>query len=60
MPDIIRYQSDEYKSGRYGKQTIQALKRRKEIFDILDKHRTQESTEEERENFYPLSIYCEC
>lgn len=60
IPEIIRYQTDEYKSGRYAEQTIEALKKRKEIFDILDKHRTQDSTENERENYYPLSIYCEC
>lgn len=60
IPDIIRYQTDEYESGRYASQTIEALKNRKTIFDILDEHRTQESTEEERNNYYPLSVYCEC
>ena len=60
VPDIIRYQTEEYESGRYASQTIEALKKRKTIFDILDEHRTQESTEEERNNYYPLSVYCEC
>lgn len=60
IPDIIRYQTNEYKSGRYSNQTIEALKKRKEIFDILDLHRTQDSTEEERNNYYPLNVYCEC
>lgn len=60
IPDIIRYQTEEYESGRYASQTIEALKKRKTIFDILDEHRTQEATEEERNNYYPLSIYCEC
>lgn len=60
IPDIIRYQTEEYESGRYSSQTIEALKKRKTIFDILDKHRTQESTEEERNSYYPLSVYCEC
>lgn len=60
IPDIIRYQTEEYESGRYSKQTIEALKKRKEIFDILDKYRTQNSTEKERNEYYPLSVYCEC
>jgi len=60
IPDIIRYQTEEYESGRYAEQTIKALKNRKKIFDILDEHRTQEATEEERNNYYPLSVYCEC
>lgn len=60
IPDIIRYQTDEYEKGRYAKQTIEALKMRKIIFDILDKHRTQESTEDERDNYYPLNVYCNC
>lgn len=60
VPDLIRYQTEEYESGRYSNQTIEALRKRKEIFDILDKHRTQESTEEERDNYYPISVYCEC
>ena len=60
IPDIIRYQTEEYQSGRYADSTIQAVRERKKIFDILDKHRTQDSTQEERENYYPLSIYCEC
>ena len=28
------------------------------FFEILDSHRTQEATDEERKNFYPVSIYC--
>ena len=45
-------------SGRYAKQVIFALQNRKKIFDILDRHRTQDATEEERENYYPVSIFC--
>ena len=31
------------------------------IFSIIDEFRTQDSTEEERSNYYPISIYCnEC
>lgn len=53
-----RYQAKEYRSGRYAEHVIFALKNRKKIFDILDKHRTQDATEEERENYYPVSIFC--
>lgn len=52
------FQAQEYRSGRYAEHIIFALKNRKKIFDILDKHRTQDSTEEERENYYPVSIFC--
>ena len=53
-----RYQAKEYRSGRYAEYIVFALKNRKKIFDILDKHRTQDATEEERENYYPVSIFC--
>ena len=53
-----RYQAKEYRSGRYAEQVIFALKNRKKIFDILDRHRTQDATEEERENYYPAAIFC--
>ena len=53
------YQTKEYKSGRYNKYIKIAMDRRKEIFDIIDEFRTQDATEEERNNYYPISIYCE-
>ena len=53
-----RYQAKEYRSGRYKEHILFALQKRKEIFDVLDKHRTQTATEEERENYYPVAIYC--
>ena len=56
----FHYQAKEYRSGRYAKHVIFALENRKKIFDILDKHRTQDATEEERENYYPVSIFCPC
>ncbi|MDD3397843.1 MAG: lysine--tRNA ligase [Clostridia bacterium] len=54
------YQTKEYMSGRYSKQIIQALKKRKEIYDILMQFKTQEATDEDRENYYPINIYCDC
>ena len=54
-----RYQSQMYRSGAYAEQVIHSLRKRREIFDILDSFRTQEATADERENYYPVSIYCE-
>lgn len=56
----VRHQATMYRSGAYAENVVFALKKRKEIFNILDRHRTQDSTEEERENYYPVSIYCPC
>ncbi len=53
-----RYQASQYRSGRYSEYIIHALKKREEIFDILDSFRTQDSTEEEKKNYYPVGIYC--
>ncbi|MCL1951871.1 MAG: lysine--tRNA ligase [Oscillospiraceae bacterium] len=53
-----RYQSKEYKSGRYAQHVITAMHRRGEIFDILDSFRTQDAQPGEREAYYPVSIYC--
>lgn len=49
-----------YRSGKYRDYVLLALKKRKEIFDILDSHRTQEQVEGERDAYYPVSIYCPC
>lgn len=54
----LRYQAEMYRSGKYAQLVMLAMAKRKEIFDILDRHRTQTATEEERSNFYPVSIYC--
>ena len=53
-----RYQASQYRSGKYAKYVIEALRKREEIFDILDSFRTQDATEEERRNYYPVGIYC--
>lgn len=54
----VRYQSEEYLSGRYAKNVAYCLERRKEIYDIIMSFKTQEATKEERENYYPVSVYC--
>ena len=51
-------QADEYKSGRYAEHIIQALKQRKQIYDILVSFKTQDGDEGERETYYPIQIYC--
>ena len=55
-----RHQTEMYRSGKYAKYIIHALKERGRIFDILDSHRTQEAQPGEREAYYPVSIYCPC
>lgn len=52
------YQHREYTSGKYNKQILHALKKRKEIYDILMKFKTSQSTNQERDAFYPITIYC--
>ena len=53
-----RYQGSMYREGKYREQIIHSLRKRREIFDILASFKTQESTEQQRENYYPVSIYC--
>ena len=53
-----RHQAQMYRSGKYVEHILHALKKRGEIFDILDSHRTQQAQEGEREAYYPVSIYC--
>lgn len=55
-----RHQAEMYRGGKYRDYVLLALKKRKEIFDILDSHRTQEQVEGERDAYYPVSIYCPC
>ncbi len=56
-----RYQGAMYRSGKYVEHILHALKKRHEIFDIIDSHRTQDAVEGERDAYYPVSIYCsEC
>ena len=66
-----RYQADMYRSGKYTEDLILALRKRGEIFEILDSFKTKDkskSPEElkaehdaEKEKYYPVSIFCpEC
>lgn len=53
-----RHQAKMYRDGKYKDLVIHALRHRKQIFDILDRHRTQDAKEGERDAFFPVSIYC--
>ncbi|MBR1925804.1 MAG: lysine--tRNA ligase [Clostridia bacterium] len=53
------FQSKEYKSGRYVKGIVESLKKRKQIYDIMMKFKTQSASDEERENYVPLELYCQ-
>lgn len=53
-----RHQTEMYRSGKYTEYILLALSKRKQIYDLLANHRTQAPTEEERNNYYPVSIYC--
>lgn len=56
-----RYQTDMYTSGKYQEDIIEAIRKRGEIFDILDSFRTQDAQEGEREAYFPVSVFCpEC
>ena len=57
-PETIS-QTEQYKSGRYDDKIKLAMDKRKDIFDIMSKYKTQEFTEEDRDNYYPISLYCE-
>jgi lysyl-tRNA synthetase, class I len=59
-----RYQTDEYKSGRYDEFIFLALKKRKEIAKILLSLMTEKGKQESGiieeeyiENYYPISVY---
>lgn len=55
--EFIR-QTPNYLSGRYAKKVAYALERRKEIYDILMSFKSQEASEEGRNNYYPVEVYC--
>ena len=56
-PDY-RYQAKMYTSGKYQDGIVNAILKRKEIYDVLMEFKTQDSDEGERENYYPLNVYC--
>ncbi|RKN84560.1 lysine--tRNA ligase [Paenibacillus ginsengarvi] len=57
-PEYI-YQTAEYRSRRYNKSILHAIKQRKEIYNILMSYKTGETSEEARNSFFPVHVYCE-
>lgn len=57
-PEYI-YETHQYESGAYDQQLKKALSHRHEIYDILARFRTEAADEKERENYYPISLYCD-
>ncbi len=66
-----RYQARMYRSGKYTSDIIESLKKRGEIFEILDAFKTKDTTKSEEQlkaehdaekaAYYPVSIFCpEC
>lgn len=66
-----RYQAEMYRSGKYTKDILEALRKREEIFEILDSFKTKDPSktpeelkaehDAEKAVYYPVSIFCpEC
>ncbi|MBQ0017251.1 MAG: lysine--tRNA ligase [Clostridiales bacterium] len=54
----IKYQTKKYLAGEYKDQIVKAIVDRKKCYDILMSFKTQEASDEDRENYYPLNVYC--
>lgn len=52
------YQSKNYLEGKYDEYIEQVLNKKEEIYNIVKKYKTQELTEIDKLNFYPIKIYC--
>lgn len=52
------FQAQKYQAGEYAEGVIKAQQNRKEIYDIEYSFKTQAPDLKERENFYPIQIYC--
>lgn len=55
--EVIR-QAEQYTKGAYVDGVIKAIKNRKKIYDIQYSFKTQEASDEGRESYYPIEIYC--
>ena len=56
IPIQFIYQHKEYKSGRYDKLIAHAEKHSRDIYDILMKFKTQESSDTDRDKYSPVAI----
>lgn len=57
-PEYI-YETERYESGAYDEELKRAMDRRYEIYDILAQFRTEAPDAKEREQYYPVSLYCD-
>ncbi len=57
-PEFI-YETKAYENGNYDQEIALVLTKRQEIYDILSRFRSEKADEEERENYYPISLYCD-
>ena len=55
----VRRQTEYYTSGKYVEQVKFALSKRKEIYDIIMSFKTQDANADDREKFFPISVYCD-
>ncbi len=55
----FRYQTQMYQSGVYREGILEAVAARHAIYDIIAGYRTQGGSEQEREGYFPITIYCE-
>ncbi len=66
-----RYQAEMYRSGKYTKDILESLRKRGEIFEVLDTFKTKDTSKSpeelkaehdaEKAKYYPVSIFCpEC
>jgi len=53
------YQNVNYRQGLYDIHIQTAIDKRKEIYDIINSFKTQESSIKERDAYYPITIYCD-
>jgi len=51
-------QYEEYQKNKYYKEIKFAMQKRKEIANILSEFKTQGMSEEEKNNYFPLQVYC--
>lgn len=56
-PEFI-YQSQMYKSGVYTEAIREAIIKRFQIYDVITSFKTQDWDETQRQNYYPINIYC--
>ncbi len=56
-PEFI-YQSQMYQSGIYTDAIRESIINRHQIYDVITSFKTQEWDEVQRQNYYPINIYC--